>query len=75
MVVFLVLLGVLVCLNEHELESAKEESASKKEVLLNVILLVDRVMVLLAFHELATNASRILIAHLVDLDGVVAAVE
>jgi len=58
-----------------EFESSKENSSSDEEVFLLVVGLGNWVLVLLALHELATNAAAVLVAHLIHLDGVVTAVE
>lgn len=75
-VIFHVLLSVFIGLNELELEAAKEYGVSEQEVLLGVVCAgIDRIVVLLPLHELAAESARVLVAHLVHLDGVVAAVE
>ena len=74
-VVFHVFLGVLVGRDELEAETAKEDSAADQEVLLVVVGTTDGVLVILSLHELATDAAGVLVTHLVDLDGVITAVE
>jgi hypothetical protein len=74
-IVFHVLLSVLVGLEELELEAAQENGVAEEEVALNVVSTVDRVVMLLALHELSTDAAGILVAHLVNLNGVISAVE
>ncbi len=58
-----------------ELVAAQEYGPANKEVLLLIIGLVDWVLVLLPLHELAAHSPRVLVADLIDLDGVVPAVE
>jgi hypothetical protein len=74
-VILHVFLGVLIGLEQLELEAAEEDGVSEQEVALHVVVSADGVVVLLALHELTTNATRVLVADLVDLDGVVTAVE
>jgi hypothetical protein len=74
-VILHIFLGVLVGLKKLELEATKEDSVTKEEVTLNIIVAANRVLVLLALHELTTNATRVLVANFIDLDGVVTAVE
>ena len=74
-VVLHVFLGVFVGRDELEAEATKLELPSDAEVLLLVVGLAHRVLVVLALHELATDAARVLVAHLVHLGGVVTAVE
>jgi hypothetical protein len=74
-VVLHIFLGVLVSLEELELEATEEDGVTEEEVTLNVVVSADGVTVLLALHELTANATRVLVANLIHLDGVVTAVE
>ena len=74
-VVLHIFLGVLVGLHQLELEAAQEDGVAEEKVSLVVVVVANGVGVLLALHELATNAAGVLVADLVDLDGVVSAVE
>jgi len=67
--------GVLVDGHEHKFEAGKIASATDHEVALSVVLSGHGVLLLLALNEGSSNAARVLIAHLVDVDGVVTAVE
>ena len=74
-VVFHVFLSVFIARNELESEATKEDGSSNAEVLLRVVSLGDRVLVVLLLHELAADTAGVLVTDLVDLDGVVTAVE
>lgn len=74
-VVLHVLFGVFVGGDELEFESSQVRGAANEEVLLLVVGLCDGRSVLLALHELSTGAAAVFVAHFVDLDGVVSAVE
>ena len=74
-VVLHVLLCVLISAHKLEAESAQEDGAADEEVLLGVVGARDRVLVVATVHELATDAAAILVANLVDEDGVVTAEE
>jgi hypothetical protein len=74
-VVLHIFLGVLVSLEELELEATEEDGVTEEEVTLNVVVSADGITVLLALHELTANATRVLVANLIHLDGVVTAVE
>lgn len=74
-VIFHIFLGVLVGLEELEFEAAEEDGVTEEEVTLHVVALANRVLVLLALHELTANATRVLVANFIHLDGVVTAVE
>jgi len=74
-VVFHVLFGVLVAAGQHELETGKVHTAADHEVPFSVVVVVDRVLLLLALHEAATDTAAVFVADFVDLDGVVTAVE
>jgi hypothetical protein len=74
-VVLHIFLGVLISLEELELEATEEDGVTEEEVTLNVVVSADGVTVLLALHELTADATRVLVANLIHLDGVVTAVE
>lgn len=74
-VIFHVFLGVLVSLEQLEFEAAKENGMAEQEVTLDVVVVADGVAMLLALHELTTNAPRVFIANFVHLNGVVSTVE
>lgn len=74
-VVLHIFLGILVGLHKLEFEASQEDGMSEEEVSLVVVVVADRVEVLLALHELATDAARVFVADLVYLDGIVSAVE
>ena len=74
-VVLHVLLGVLVGLEQLELVATQEDGPADQELLLHVVALRNWVLVLLPLQELPANPARVLVAHLIDLDGVVPAVE
>jgi hypothetical protein len=74
-VVFHIFLGVLVSLKELELKAAEEDSVTEEEVTLNIVVTADGVTVLLALHELTSNTTRVLIADLINLNGVITTVE
>lgn len=74
-VVLHVFFGVLVSLEQLELESSEEDALSNQEVFLFVVSVADWTLVLLSLHEFSSNSSGVLVANLVDLDGVVTAVE
>ena len=74
-VVFHIFLGVLIRIQQLELVPAQEKCQSKQEVFLAVVVPGHRVVVLLAFHELATHSAGVLVAHLVYLNGIVPAIE
>ena len=58
-----------------ELEATEESSPSDQEVFLRVVFARYGAAVLLALHELASNSATVLVAHFIDLDGVVSAEE
>ena len=74
-VVLHVFLGVFVGRDELEAEATKEDGPTDAEVLLLVVGLAHRVLVVLALHELATDAARVLVTHFVHLNGVITTVE
>jgi hypothetical protein len=74
-VVLHIFLGVFISLQQLELEAAKEDSVTEQKVTLKIIVRADGVAVLLALHEFTTNAARVLVTDLIDLDCVVTAVE
>ena len=74
-VVLHVFFGVLVSLEQLELESAEEDALANQEVFLFVVSVAHWALVLLSLHELSSNSSRVLVAHFIDLDGVISAVE
>lgn len=74
-VVLHIFLGVFVGLQKLELEATKEDGVTEEEVTLDVVVVANGVTVLLAFHKLTANATRVLIANLIYLNGVVSAVE
>ena len=74
-VVLHVFLSVFIARNELEAEATKEDGSSNAEVLLGVVGLGDGVLVVLLLHELSTDTAGVLITDLIDLDGVITAVE
>lgn len=74
-VILHIFLGVFVSLQKLEFEATKENGVTEEEVTLNVVVVANGVTVLLAFHKLTANATRVLIANLIYLNGVISAVE
>jgi hypothetical protein len=74
-VILHIFLGILISLEQLELEAAEEDGVSEQKVALHIVAGNDGVAVLLALHEITTNATRVLVANFVDLDSVVTAVE
>ena len=74
-VVLHVLLGVLVRAHKLEAETTQKDGTADQEILLSVVSTRDGVLVVLAIHELATDASTILVAHFIDEDGIIATEE
>lgn len=72
---FHVFLSVLIGLDKHELETNQENSLTENEVLLGVVSAGGWVSLLLSLHESTSDSAGVLVADLVDLDGVVTAVE
>ena len=56
-VILHIFLGILVSLQELELEATQEDGVSKKEVSLIVVVVTNGICVLLALHELSANAA------------------
>lgn len=74
-VVLHIFFGVFVGLQQLEFESTKEDGVAEKEIALAIVVVAYWVCVLLALHKLTSNAARVLIADLVDLNGIVSTVE
>lgn len=70
-----IFLSVFISLIEHELETDQENSLSKNEIFLRVVFTSCWVSLFLSLHESTTNSSRVLIANLINLDGIITAVE
>jgi hypothetical protein len=74
-VVFHILLSVLISFLELEFIPTKEKSLANQEIFLAIVISSNRVSVLLAFHELSSYSTRILVTDLIDLDGIISTIE
>jgi hypothetical protein len=73
-IVLHVLLSVFVGRDKHELKTREEDGAANKEIALTVVPTSDGVLLLLTVNEGSSNATRVLVANFIDMDGVVTTV-
>ena len=74
-IIFHIFFSVFISSSKHEFETDEETGRSNNEIFFLIVSVGNWVDLLLSFHETSSNSSGVFVTYLIDLDGVITAVE